>query len=102
MDNALPACTLRALAGIDPCLEAGVDPLEWELATGVCFRCGHSELRLVAEAVRVAPFLEALARGGGFVVLCSNILIEQKMQVTAKMLMASIRTHINPPMLLPA
>lgn len=47
------------------------------------------------------PFADALARGGGSEVLCSNILIEQKMQPMARVLIAITNTHINPPVVLP-
>jgi hypothetical protein len=57
---------------------------------------------LVREAeVMCAPPFEALARGGEFEVLCSNILIEQNMQMMARMLIAITSTHINPLVVLP-
>jgi hypothetical protein len=55
----------------------------------------------VVEAVCFSPFFAALARGSGFVVICSNALTEQIMQQMIKMLMAITRAHINPLMALP-
>jgi hypothetical protein len=101
MDSALPAFTLRALVGTD-----GARPRERALDGIRCAgdEAGHSELMLAreAEVMFAPPFDEALARGGGFEVVCSNILIVQKMQPMARMLIAITSTHINPIVVPPA
>mmetsp|Transcript_83137 Transcript_83137/g.217105 ORF Transcript_83137/g.217105 Transcript_83137/m.217105 type:complete len:204 (-) Transcript_83137:249-860(-) len=100
MDSARPApCTLRALVGTDS------RPRERALAGGCgCRRCDHSDVMLARDAqlMGAPPFAAALARGGGFEVVCSNARSEQKMQPRAKTLTATTNAHMNPLEMLPA